>query len=365
MEKEVVIVGGGVVGLVLAKELAKDGINVTVHEAKRSVGEGADKASGILSVGGLKEIGVDYRGAVLNSLDGAVLYGGDQRLRIKAKEPKAYVLDREIFGMLCAREAQAAGAKIVTNSMMGKEQLSSLEKDNIVVGADGVVSTVASHFGFPKIDDYILTYKAEFSNAKIEDVHSCNLFFSDAPRKFFGWTVPYSQSILEVGIGEWMHSRRNSLAVFNTFIKNDIVRKSLLSSSKISGRASLIPLQTRKTTVKGNVLLVGDAAGQVKATTGGGIVFGSLCAKTAAEAIKNHIRRGAPLSLYEKAWRKRYGLDLSLHKFIHSYYSNIGSRAASFIFRFAKLAGAESFLSEYGDMDRPSVVVKRLLIRQK
>ncbi len=363
MQKEVAIVGGGVVGLVLAKELAKHGVDTTVYEAKREVGEGANKASGILSVEGLKQIGVDYRAAILNSLSGAVLYAGKQKLTIKSNETKAYVLDREIFAKVCANEAEDAGAKIIRNAKVGKEMLDQFGTDKIIVGADGVVSSVANHFDFPKINNFILTYKAEYEKPNISDVNSCELFFYDAPKKFFGWTVPHSDSVLEVGIGEWIRTRRNSYSVFSSFVTNPIVSAELDGSRRVSGLASIIPLEARKRTVKGNVLLVGDAAGQVKATTGGGIVFGSLCAKTAAEAITSHIKKGTQLSLYEKMWRSRYGLDLKMHRIIHGYYSGMGARGSAMLFRLAKLFGAESFLSEYGDMDRPSLVVKRLFIR--
>ena len=364
MKKGVAIIGGGVIGLVLAKELAKNDIDVTLYEARREIGEGANKASGILSVGGLGGIGVDYRKAVLNSLNGAVLYAGGQKLNIKAKRQVAYVLDREVFARLCASEARDAGAKLLVGKKVDGAMLSELAERGVVVGADGVISTVASHFGFPKIDDYVLTYKAEYEGAKVKDPSSCELFFSDVPKKFFGWTCPYSSSVLEIGIGEWMRSRRNSLAVFDAFIRNERIKEELEGAAKISGHASIIPLQSRKTTVKGNVILVGDAAGQVKATTGGGIVFGTLCAKVAAEVIVSHIKKGTTLASYEKLWRKKYGLDLSMHKFLHRYYSGVGVGGSMMLFRLAKLAGMESFLSEYGDMDRPSLVLKRLFVRQ-
>lgn len=363
MEKEVAIVGGGVVGLVMAKELGKSGVPATVYEARARIGEGANKASGIVSAGGLESIGVDYHDAIINSLDGAVLYAGKERLNIKAKETKAYVLDREILAQLCAKEAKEEGARIVLGTKVGRDMLSELGEGKIVVGADGVVSNVASHFGFPEISNYVLTYKAEYERAAIHDQHSCEVFFSGASKKFFGWTVPHSGSALEVGVGEWMRSRRNSLSAFNAFIANPDVSRELNGANRISGLASMIPLQARKTTVKGNVLLVGDAAGQVKATTGGGIVFGTLCGKTAAEAIVNHLRKGAPLSLYERMWRRKYGLDLGMHRIIHSYYSSIGPNGSELLFRLAKIFGIEGFLSQYGDMDSPSKIVKRIFAR--
>ncbi len=359
----VAIVGGGIVGLVLARELALNGIDCTVYESRRRIGEGANKASGILSVEGLKHIGISYKSALVNTLDGAVVYGGGKKLRIKAKETKAYVLDRELLAQSCAKEAKDAGAKILLNTKLGREELLALAKDSIVVGADGAVSNVASCFGFPEIKDYILTYKAEYKGVKIADMHSVELFFSGPAKKFFGWTVPYSDSVLEVGIGEWMRSKRNSFSVFKAFVTNERIVEEISGAAQMDGRASLIPLNARKRTVKGNVLLVGDAAGQVKATTGGGIIFGSLCAKLAAKAIINHIKRGDPLSAYERMWRKKYGGDLKLHKMIHGYYSMLGSRGFAAMLGMWQLLGIDKFLSEHGDMDRPSLVLKRIFIR--
>ena len=350
-------------GLILAKELSKAGIDVTVYEARKEIGEGSERASGILSISGLDSMGIDYRDSVLNRLDGAVLFAGRQRLGIKAKEAKAYVLDRPKLAKACAREAEEAGAKIELGRKLGREQLAQLEHE-VIVGADGAVSNVASAFEFPKINEYILTYKAEYENARITDLHSAELFFStDSSRRFFAWDVPYSERVMEVGLGESMHSGRNSYAAFTSFVSGQYMSERLHGARRISGRASLIPLETRKRTVKGNVMLVGDAAGQVKATTGGGLVFGAMCAKTASYVISNHIKRGMPLSTYERLWRKRYGLDLAMHRAIHNYYSSLSSRSFELVFKLSRLFGVEDFLGKYGDMDRPSAMMKRLIFR--
>jgi digeranylgeranylglycerophospholipid reductase len=364
MGKSVVIVGGGVIGLVLAKELAKSEIDVTLYEAKKEIGEDANRASGILSVDGLSNIDVDYKSAVLNKLDGAILYAGKEKLNIKAKKTMAYVLDRRLFAKLCAKEAEDAGARIVLGKKLDREALRQFDKNMVIVGADGAVSNVASAWDFPKINEYILTYKAEYENADITDLHSAELFFStNSSHRFFAWTVPYSQKTMEVGLGESMHSKRDSYSAFKSFVNSQYMKERLDGAEMISGHASIIPLEPRKKTVKGNVLLVGDAAGQVKATTGGGIIFGTMCAKTAAQVITNHIEKGTPLLTYEKLWRRKYGLDLRMHRIIHNYYSSLSKRSFELVFRLSKTFRIDDFLSRYGDMDKPSVIVKRLIFR--
>lgn len=359
--------GAGIIGLVLGKELAARGVDVEVYDSKRTVSQDTAKASGIFSKEGLARIGVAYSGACLNTLDGAVIYAGGESVAISANGTKAYVLDRGALAEICAKEAKGAGAKITLGRRLSKAELEEIasDRDIVLVGADGAVSTVASTFGFPKINEYILTYKAEYDGAHIPDLHKAELFFSNkVAGRFFGWTVPYSKGVLEVGVGISSRTRENSTSAFRRFAATKLVTERVGGAKMTAGYASMIPLSYRSRTVVRNVLLVGDAAGQVKATTGGGIIFGASCARIAARCIAAHINDSKPLRAYERAWRRKHGLDLRLHKMIHSSYSMMGDRTLAMAIRTAKLLGIDSFLGTYGDMDRPSLILKRIIVRK-
>jgi digeranylgeranylglycerophospholipid reductase len=366
MDRKVIVIGAGVIGLTLATELAKSGVDTTVYESKASVSQNAGRASGIFSREGLSRMGIDYSPALQNTLNGAIIHGGGELFSVETEGTKAFVLDRRILAELCAENARMKGARIVLNKRIGREELLDIARDksNILVGADGAVSNVASAFGFPQINEYVLTYKAEYANANVHDLHRVELFFSNrVAKRFFGWSVPYSKSTLEVGVGISSHSGQNSTSAFNAFINNSRIGGMIGGAEKTAGYASIIPLQVRKRTVMGNVLLVGDAAGQVKATTGGGIIFGTACARLAAGAITEHISTGRKLARYENMWRRAYGLDLRLHKMVHGYYSNLGDSGLSLAIRAARLLGFEKFLSDYGDMDSPKLMFKRFFLR--
>lgn len=366
MGKRVIIIGAGVIGLTLAKELGMHGIETHVYDSKRSVSEGAEKASGIFSVNGLDRIGINPSHAIVNTLNGATLHAGREKLRIKSKKTMAYVVDRGMLAEICKRSAEKAGAEVHLGRKFGRAELQELSKDNenIVVGADGAVSTVASTFRFPEIKEYILTYKAEYANPSIEDHNMVGLFFSnEIAYRFFGWSCPYSKSKIEIGIGISDRAKINSVSAFSRFMKSEMLGDVLKSAKKLNGHASIIPLTSRSSTVKGNVMLVGDAAGQVKATTGGGVIFGCSSAKILANVIHDNIKNGTELAVYEREWRKRYSLDLKMHKFLHNYYSNLKVTNFETFFKFLKMFGAEKFFSEYGDMDRPSLMLKRFFFR--
>jgi flavin-dependent dehydrogenase len=366
MRKSVVIIGAGVVGLTLARELASHGIDTKVYESKKTVSEGAARASGILSIAGLGSTGIPYERCITNRLSGAVLHAGKETLKIKAKEAKAYLIDRGALAESCMESAKEAGAEVQLGTRMGIGELLDLASDrnSILVGADGAVSSVASTFGFPSIDEYILTYKAEYDDADIEDQSMVDLFFSNRiARRFFGWTAPHSGSRVEIGLGISSKVKVNSYAAFESFLGSGALGNLLDGARKTSGYASIIPLSFRKVTVKDNVVLVGDAAGQIKATTGGGIIFGCLCAGVLAKVIAENAKGASRLSVYDREWRARYGTELKMHGLLHEYYSMLNTRSFETLFKLSRVFGLEDFLSRYGDMDRPSLMLKRFFLR--
>jgi flavin-dependent dehydrogenase len=184
------------------------------------------------------------------------------------------------------------------------------------------------------------------------------LYFSKSFAKgLFGWHVPYSDNTVELGLGVDHRARTPSSSAFNLFSRSEELKSIVKTSgSALSTKASLIPISTRARTAKGNVALVGDAAGQVKATTGGGIIYGCLCAETLSRTIAD----GKPLSEYEKRWRSAYGKDLSFHRMAHSYYSRGNLQHT---FRIMRMLGMDGFLGKYGDMDSPSLMLQRFLFR--
>jgi len=91
-----------------------------------------------------------------------------------------------------------------------------------------------------------------------------------------------------------------------------------------------IPVRPLARTYGDRMLLVGDAAGQVKPTTGGGIYFGMLCADIAArtldDALKSEDLSARKLSLYEKEWRKKIGHELDVEYFSRRIYERLSNK---------------------------------------
>ena len=127
--------------------------------------------------------------------------------------------------------------------------------------------------------------------------------------------------------------------------------------------SSLIPVgEPLKNIVKDNMMLVGDAAFQTKATTGGGIILGMVAGGIAADAIDRHFKENAPLKDYEKNCSE-LNRELRLHWKIRQYMNTKREDQIDRLFRGMNKAKLGEFLSQHGDMDRPSKFIGKILTK--
>jgi digeranylgeranylglycerophospholipid reductase len=114
-----------------------------------------------------------------------------------------------------------------------------------------------------------------------------------------------------------------------------------------------IPLQSLPKTYSDRLLVVGEAAGQVKPTTGGGIYYGFVCADIAADTLHRAFEAGEfgepHLVAYEKAWRARLGKELKAGYWAHRLYRRLDNRQIESLFSFIGRNGMPRFISELDD----------------
>lgn len=350
---DVAVVGGSAIGGVCAAECAKRGFKTVVLEEDSVVGK-FRRCTSICSESGLRSTGVPFSDSVLNPINGAVIHSPRKELTLRTKEKRAVVFDRQIFDEKSIGRAVSHGAELrldnrVTsfrrcNLSTGKTDIDA----HIIVGADGAASSTAVAYGFPAISRFVYCYEAEITSVDVSHRDLVEVFFdNDSLPGFFGWIVPVDERTARVGFGVNDPSRM-AKARHDFFAKKEVLPYK--SGDKIRDFHAPIPVSSRKSTQHGSVILVGDAAGQTKSTTGGGLVFGSLCAKAAGESIDRYLSEGEELD-YETRWRGAYGFSLSLHRNIRRLADMLDNSLLDIAVSLNSNPLSLDILSKFGDMD--------------
>ncbi|MBR9706975.1 MAG: NAD(P)/FAD-dependent oxidoreductase, partial [Candidatus Diapherotrites archaeon] len=171
----------------------------------------------------------------------------------------------------------------------------------------------------------------------------------------FGWVIPRSKTRFEIGVGARLGT--NLVTSFNKLLEKIGIEKKSVKNFE----SGLIPMgPPMETAVKNFSLLLGDAAYQTKATTGGGIITGSIAATEAAKCIGQHFTNGDKLTDYDNMWKKELQKDLTMHWKIRRYLDSLSDKQLDAIIMKANKSGLPDFLQKYGDMDRPSTFMPKL-----
>ncbi|HSB46908.1 MAG TPA: FAD-dependent monooxygenase [Candidatus Bilamarchaeum sp.] len=341
------VVGAGPAGSIAAMSALSAGHSVVVSEDHKVAGI-PENCSGLFSRDGLESLPhlPDYRKFVIRPMHGAHLHFAGERISVRKRSPVGFVCDRAALDQALASRAEGMGAEI----NYGERIRGAFHSEN-VIGADGPLSSVARHFGFPSIKSYAATLQAEVPY-RSEDPDMVEVFLSKSRFPgFFAWIIPHDEYSAEFGAGVALPNRAQD--AWNRLLK----LKGIDGAPK--PRGAVIPISVRPRTGrkcgKYNVLLAGDAAGQVKSTTGGGVIFGGSCASIAGRLAAEPLR-------YEFEWRMRHGPDLLLHKLVHDHVSSLSDEGILSLGRRLKKLGCDSFLSSHGHMDRPTKMLGPALL---
>jgi len=120
-----------------------------------------------------------------------------------------------------------------------------------------------------------------------------------------------------------------------------------------------------KKIVENRAIIIGDAASQVKPTTGGGLLIGFECAKFAAEAVIESLENDDPqlLKNYETSYKNKFLKELKNQLEVQKTFQELKNQELDNMFLKLKEKGAEYLISSYGDMDSQSLLVKEMIKR--
>jgi geranylgeranyl reductase family protein len=367
MKYDVVVVGAGPAGAIAAKYAVLNGASTLLIEEHASIGSPV-QCTGLISTAALKECEIGEGNFVLNKMKGAFVYAPNgEELVIRGSDVKAYVIDRKIFDRALAESALNAGADMLLKTRfigMGRGKISVISNGeqmeiyaDIVIGADGIQSSVGRAAGLPRCEKFLsgIQFEAPYT---AKDPEFVEIFLgNDIAPRFFAWAVPFNDY---ARIGLAMNPCIPARYYLEKLLKHPAVA-SRYRGSRTEFVLGGIPLGPPKKTAASNVMLVGDAAGQVKPTSGGGIYMGAVCAKIAGEVAARASREEAGLEEYEKRWRNSVGRELAIGMRIHKSLGELSDENLNEFVAFLNKPEVRKVITEYGDMDHPSILLQKLI----
>lgn len=306
---DIVVVGAGPAGSTTARFAAEAGASVLVLERRAQVGVPVRCGEFMPSIGEMKSMFPGYEGmAELFEVPPDLVSLKLETTRIYSPKMTRYDLpfdgyttDRDRLDQFFASQATKAGAEIMTGQkVIGVEQGMVRTEDltvkaKVIVGADGPMSVVAKAAGLPRSKDLCPAVTTQIKG-DFEPV--CEMYFGTVAPGGYAWIIP-KKGVANVGLGVSSKFAKGTVVdYFDKFIK-----MKGLTAGKPDGK--VVPMaMPAKRTVAGQVMTVGDAAGQVMAVNGGGIPIARMAGRVAGTVAAEHVLKGTPLSKYEQEWRR-------------------------------------------------------------
>ncbi|EHP84820.1 geranylgeranyl reductase family protein [Methanotorris formicicus] len=365
---DVVIVGGGPVGCITGESIKNH--NVLIVEEHQSIGVPL-QCAGLVSKRGSKELG-DPKGCV-NKIRGAYIHAKGTTLNIGNEEIRAYVYERKVMDKdIAIRASKHADFLLKTYGRIKIEKnkykliLNHMGEEfeifpKIIIGSDGTKSTIGKSIGLinNKNREILSSCQFEMVDVDIDDDFVHVFIDKDYSREFFIWIIPMGKDRVRVGLCD----KGNCYKKLVDFINNHPIAKEMLKNATTTEfSVGALPIGYSKT-VKDNVLLVGDAAGQVKPLTGGGLYYGARCAKICGEIVDKYLSNDYDLDYlknYEKLWKREIGREIDIGLKIRKIFLKMNNNQIEKILNFIKNSGLIEYINEHGDMDKPSYVVKHV-----
>ncbi len=373
VSKDVVIVGAGLSGSRIAFRLAELGYEVLVVDRKGAAGEEVC-CTGIVSRQCLDCFAIDSSLVLRPASSAKVVAPSGRWLRLWRDSDVAYILDRPALDSSLANRARQAGADYVFDTQVTDIRLEadcvrlraiSGEQDRVLeaktaVLATGFGSPLPGRLGLGKISDFIIGAQA---SVEINMVDEVEVYFDQALAPGgFAWLVPTTGGKGLAGL----LTRRHPESCLNSLLSRLRAQKKIVFAEPEAGYGA-IPLRPLPRTCADRILVIGEAAGQVKPATGGGIYYGLLAADIAADTLHQAFVADdfsqARLSSYDRQWRARLNRELRIGYWLLRFYQRLSNRNIERLFQIMSRNGVPELIAGLETMpfDWHSTLMVKLL----
>jgi digeranylgeranylglycerophospholipid reductase len=351
---DVIVVGGGPAGLYAGLRLAQAGFSVALFEEHQVAGDPVH-CTGVLAREAFEEFGLSTA-SILNDLSTVRFHApSGEEIEYSTPSVEAVVIDRLRFDQALARKAVGAGVQ-----MRSGQRVTSVDVDSggvrVSAGTAGTARRIVARgrvcllacgasyalqrklgLGMPRLLLHSAQIELPAASLGQVEVH----FGRSVAPKGFAWAVPVQRDRPYVRIG--VMCDRAAGPRFSDIVSRLSARWGIAASDVGHPRQKILPLGPIERTYGDRVMALGDAAGLVKPTTGGGIYYSlvsaGLAAQTLAERLPCDELKAESLAIYEQRWRKRLGSELRWQLLLRRIAHRLRDEDIDALFELAKTDG--------------------------
>jgi len=325
---DAVIAGGSIAGLICAREIASKGHKVLVIEEDYEIGT-PEHCGGLVSITGLEELGIiPSRKSYEHLIEFAEIHAPNGKsFLINSKKQKVAEINRRELDKQIAHQAQKNGAVIKVRTSfqeLTEKGVRTNEEEvecKIFVDARGVSSLIhKDRTGILPSAQYEI-YANWIKKGKVE------VFFDQEKYPgFFAWIIPSGNGKGKIGVaGKGINV-------------NETIEKFLASRGDYSTiRKIYAPIWIKgpiEKFVNEKTVIVGDAAGQAKPTTAGGIFSSGMGGLLAGQAISKFLESNdkSDLDEYQKKWTEKFGNEFEKQLFARKFLERLNNKTINKLF---------------------------------
>ncbi|MGQ0569417.1 MAG: geranylgeranyl reductase family protein [Armatimonadota bacterium] len=393
MTCDVLVIGAGPAGSTAAGTCASLGLQTILLEEHPEAGC-PTHCTGKLSVHAFRRfdlpdslIQTALRAAALHAPDGTVAW-------VRRATVDSYVVDRNPFDRFLAGRAAGAGVEVITGARARtvarvegsaatprRSAALRVEVDRrgrrftvttpLVIDAEGANPLLPSQLGISPRRTLVHGLQYEIEGAAIEDEDAPDLYFGhDVAPGFFAWLMPIGGGRGRLGLAvDPRLTDRPPVFYLDRLMESHPAVASRMGRTKVvrklAGRIPILGL--RRPTYTDGMLVIGDAAGQVKATSGGGIYFSMLAGEIAGRAAARDLAGGTEsarqaLAGFEREWQAAFGREVRFTPVVRQARNRLSDRHVTAVIRsLATDRGLRQAVEEHGDTQYQSRLLRPVL----
>ncbi|MBT5201557.1 MAG: NAD(P)/FAD-dependent oxidoreductase [Thaumarchaeota archaeon] len=328
MYYDVVVAGGSVAGLLTAREIASEGFSVLVIEEDYEIGT-PEHCGGLVSIAGLEELGIiPFRKTFDHMIESAEITAPDgNSFSINSKKQKVIEISRRELDKQIAFQAQKNGAVIKVRTSFQEITDTGIRTNEenidckIFVDARGVSSLIhKDRTGILSSAQYEI-YADWIHKGQVKVI-----FDQEKYPGFFAWVIPSGEGKGKVGVAGGGINVAEALDKILEEKGNYSTIRKIFAPIWIKG-----PIEKF---VDGKTVIVGDAAGQAKPTTAGGIFTSGMGGVYAGQVISKFLKNNkeSELSEYQKRWTERFGKEFDKQLFARKILGRIDNQTINKLF---------------------------------